>query len=168
MSLTTPRELFLHELSDTLSAEQIFHKVLGEMAQETKLPDARTAFESHQKETAQHIENVKTVFKNMGEQPEKLLCHAADGLKKEHDSLKEEKPKGDVLELGLLGGAGKTEHYEIASYKMLVQMAKDLGEADSVKLLQQNLDQEIAAANKVEKLARTVSKGASQMATATR
>ena len=159
-TLATPRDLFLHELSDTLSAENIIYKTLGEMITETKVPDVKKAFEHHHKETEQQIENLKTVFKNLGEKAEKVTCHAAEGLKKEHDSLKEEKPKGHVLELGLLGGAGKTEHYEMASYTMLVQMAKDLGETDSAKLLQENLDQEIAAANKVQMLAKEVGKDA--------
>lgn len=159
-TLATPRDLFLHELSDTLSAENIIYKTLGEMITETKVPDVKKAFEHHHRETEQQIENLRTVFRNLGETAEQVTCHAAEGLKKEHDSLKEEKPKGHVLELGLLGGAGKTEHYEMASYTMLVQMARDLGETDSARLLQENLDQEIAAANKVEMLAKEVGKDA--------
>ena len=160
MTLATPRDLFVHELADALSAEHIIYKTLGEMITETKVPDIKKAFEQHHKETEQQIANLESVFKNLGEKPEQVTCHAAEGLKKEHDSLKQEKPKDHVLELGLLGGAGKTEHYEMATYTMLVQMAKDLGETDSAKLLQQNLDQEIAAAEKVEMLAKEVGKDA--------
>lgn len=158
--LATPRDLFLHECSDMLSAEHIIYKMLGEMIAETRLPAVKQAFEQHRRESEQQIENLKAVFKNLGATAEQVTCHAAEGLKKEHDSLMEEKPKGHVLELGLLGGAGKTEHYEMAGYTMLVQMARDLGETDSAKLLQENLDQEIAAANKVEMLAKEVGKDA--------
>jgi ferritin-like metal-binding protein YciE len=160
MSLETPRDLFVHELSDMMSAENIIYKVLGEMVTETKVPEIKKAFQSHHKETQAQIENLKAVFKSLGEKPEPITCHGAEGLKKEHDSLKEEKPKDHVLELGLLAGAGKTEHYEIASYTMLVQMARDLGETESVKLLQENLEQEIAAGKKVEMLAKEVGKDA--------
>ena len=59
---------------------------------------------------------------------------------------------------GNLGGAAKTEHYEIASYTMLAQMAKDLGETDVAALLKENLDQEKEMAKKVESLAREVGK----------
>jgi ferritin-like metal-binding protein YciE len=160
MTLATPRDLFVHELSDTLSAERIVHKMLGEMIKETKRPELKQAFEHHRQETEQQIANVEQVFKQLGEKPEKTLCFAADGLKKEHDALKEEKPEGLVLELGLLGGAGKTEHYEMASYTMLVQMATDLGETDAAKLLKENLAQETETAKKVETFAKAIGKEA--------
>jgi ferritin-like metal-binding protein YciE len=158
MSLATPRELLVHELSDTMSAEHIVHKVLGEMASQTDNTEARKAMEHHQKETEQQIKNLEKVFDMLGEQPEQTTCHAAEGLKKEHDALKEEKPEGHVKELGLLAGAGKTEHYEIASYMMLHQMAKDLGEKEVAELLKENLDQEKEMARTVQSLAKEVGK----------
>jgi ferritin-like metal-binding protein YciE len=63
-----------------------------------------------------------------------------------------------VKELGLLAGAGKTEHYEIASYVMLESMAKSLGETEVAELLKENLDQEKEMARAVESLAREVGK----------
>jgi ferritin-like metal-binding protein YciE len=158
MSLNTPRDLFIHELSDTLSAEHIVLKVVGEMATETGNAEARKAIEHHHKETEQQIQNLEKVFDLLGEKPEETTCHAAEGLRKEHDALKEEKPEGNVKELGLLAGAGKTEHYEIASYTMLMQMAKNLGEKEVADLLKENLDQEKEMARTVESLARDVGK----------
>ena len=160
MSLETPRDLFKHELSDALSAEKIIRTMLKQVVKETKLPAHRDAFAHHLEETEQHIANIEAAFKELGEKPERLVCHGAEGLKEEHASLKKEKPTGHVLELGLLGGASKTEHYEIASYQGLVQMAKDLGEPKVAALLQKNLDQERAMATKVETLARAVGKDA--------
>jgi ferritin-like metal-binding protein YciE len=57
-----------------------------------------------------------------------------------------------------LSGAAKTEHYEMAMYTGLVQLAKDLGETDAAQLLQDNLDQEKAMAVRVEMLARELGK----------
>jgi ferritin-like metal-binding protein YciE len=158
MSLATPRDLFIHDLSDMLSAENIIRGMLTEVISETKEPEHKKAFQRHLKETEGHIKNLQTVFKTIGEQPEPIVCHGAEGLKKEHDSLKEEKPRGHVLEMGLLGGASKTEHYEIASYSDLVQMAKDLGEPDAAKLLKANLDQEKEMAKTLETLSKAVGK----------
>ena len=134
--------------------------MLGEVIRETKVAAHRKAFEDHRAETEGHIANLESVFKAIGEKAEQMVCHAALGLKEEHDSLKEEKPSGHVLELGLLGGASKTEHYEIASYEGLVQMAKDLGESKAATLLKENLDQELAMAKKLETLSRAVGKDA--------
>lgn len=158
MALETPRDLFLHELSDTMSAEHIVLQMLGDLEAESGNDDVKAAVKHHQDETKQQIENLEKVFKLLDAKPEKTTCHAAEGLKKEHDSLKEEKPSPLVLEVGNLAGAAKTEHYEIASYNLLIQMAKDLGESDAADLLKENLDQEKEMARKVESLARQVGK----------
>lgn len=160
MSLNTPRDLFIHELSDSMSAEHIVLKMLGELEQETQNSDVRKAIVHHQKETEQQIENLQKVFELLGEKPEETTCHAAEGLKKEHDSLKEENPPELVLELGNLAGAAKTEHYEIASYTALIQMARDLGEKEVADLLKENLDQEKEMEKNVRALAREMGKEA--------
>ncbi len=160
MSLDTPRDLFLHELSDTVSAEHIVLKMLGELQQETGNPEVKTALKNHEAETKQQIKNLDKVFKQLGEKPEDTTCHAAEGLKKEHDALKEEQPSPLVLEMGNLAGAAKTEHYEIASYTALVHMAKDLGDPEVAALLKENLDQEKEMARTVESLAKQMGKEA--------
>lgn len=158
MAMDTPRDLFLHELSDTLSAENIILGMLGELQDETQNSDVKAAVKQHQTETQHQIENVEKVFKQLGEKPEDVSCHAAEGLKAEHDSLKEEQPSPQVMELGNLAGASKTEHYEIASYTSLVQMARDLGEREAVDLLSENLAQEKEMARTVESLAKQLGK----------
>lgn len=158
MSLETPRDLFIHELSDAMSAEHIIHKVLGEMSQETENSEARKAITDHQKETEQQIQNLEKVFEILGEQPEETTCHAAEGLRKEHDALKEEQPSGNVKELGLLAAANKSEHYEIATYLSLRQMAQDLGENQIVDLLNENLQQEKDMSRSVQSLAAEIGK----------
>ena len=57
-----------------------------------------------------------------------------------------------------LGGASKTEYYEIASYKGLIEKANLLGEKSCVPLLQENLQQEEAMAKKVEQISQTLGK----------
>jgi ferritin-like metal-binding protein YciE len=164
VALETPRDLFIHELSDTMSAEHIILGILGEMQNETENSDVKAAVKHHETETKQQIRNLEKVFKQLGEEPEKTTCHAAEGLKKEHDALGEEKPSPLVLELGNLAGAAKTEHYEIASYTALIQMAKDLGEKEVADLLKENLDQEKEMAKQVESLAKELGKEAKAQA----
>jgi ferritin-like metal-binding protein YciE len=158
MSLETPRDLFIHELSDCMSAEHIILKVLDEMSTETENAEARKAMLAHRKETETQISNLEKVFEILGEQPEDTTCHAAEGLREEHDALKEEKPEGNVKELGLLAGANKSEHYEIATYLSLRQMAQDLGETEVADLLNENLQQEKEMARTVQSLAAEVGK----------
>ncbi len=166
MTLATPRDLFLHELSDTLSAENIILGMLEELEKETQHPDVKSAVSHHHKETQQQIKNVEKIFEQLGAQPEQTSCYAAEGLKQEHDSLKEEQPAPPVLELGNLAGASKTEHYEIASYTGLVQMARDLGEREVADLLKETLDEEQEMAKRVTALSKELGREAKEAAPA--
>ncbi len=160
MALTTPRELFVHELSDAMSAEHIILGMLPELAKESRHPELKRAFQDHERETKEQISRLKEVFKTLGEEPEETTCHATEGLKKEHEALHEEEPTPDILEMGNVGGAAKTEHYEIATYTLLVQMAKDLGERDAAEALKANLDQEKAMSKRIDALSKELGKAA--------
>jgi ferritin-like metal-binding protein YciE len=158
MAITTPRELFLHELSDAMSAEQQILKLLPELQQEALNADLKQALKAHETETKQHVKNLQAVFRQLGEKPEATTCFGVKGLADEHKALHEENPSPQMLELANLNGAEKTEHYEMVMYSGLVQMAKDLGETESAQLLQENLDQETAMAKRVAALAKAIGK----------
>jgi ferritin-like metal-binding protein YciE len=167
MSLESPRDLFVHELADMLSAEHIILGVLPELRKEALHPEVGQAFREHEAETKEHVKRLNQVFKLLGEKPEETTCHAAEGLKEEHQALHEERPTPEVLEMGNLGGAAKTEHYEIASYTAAAQMATDLGEPDVAALLKATLAEEKAMAKRVDSLAKQLGKEAKAAAKAT-
>jgi ferritin-like metal-binding protein YciE len=168
MGLENPRELFVHELSDIVSAEHIILKMLPELEKEALHPDVKAAFKEHRSETEGQIKRLEEVFRLLGETPEVTTCHAAEGLKQEHESLHEEQPTPKILEMGNLGGAAKTEHYEIASYTLVTQMARDLGERDVAALLKESLDEEKAMSKRVEALAKELGKEAKDAQKATK
>jgi ferritin-like metal-binding protein YciE len=154
MPLTMPRELFLHALADAMSAEQQILQWLPELQQEALNDELREALQIHEIETRRQIENIQMVFQQLGETPEATTCYGIKGIAEEHKAIHELDPAPDILQLANLDGAAKTEHYEIAMYTGLVQMAKDLGESETADLLQENLDQEKEMAVRVEMLAR--------------
>lgn len=158
MTIATPRELFVHELSDAMSAEQQILKALPELQQEALNADFKQALKDHETETKGHVKNLEAVFKQIGEKPEATTCYGMKGLIDEHKAMHEEKPSPEILELANLSGAEKTEHYEMVAYTGLVQMAKDLGETESAQLLQENLDQEKAMAKRVAELSKVIAK----------
>ncbi len=166
MPLTTPQELFVHELSDAMSAEQIILKMLPELQKEARHPELKQAFAEHEQETRQQIKVLEQIFDQLGARPEQTTCFAAEGLKREHEALHEEEPSPELLELGNLGAAAKTEHYEIATYTGLMQMARSLGEREIARLLDENLVQEKAMAKRVEGFAKELGKQLGKEATA--
>src|SRR4029078_4508331 len=87
--ITTPRELFLHELGDILYVEQrLTEEVLPTLIQEVQDADFRKGLERHLEQTRGHITNLEQIFDSMGEQSETEKCLGFEGLKKEHDDMR--------------------------------------------------------------------------------
>ena len=149
--MQTAHELFLHELSDMLDAEQKLVEALGEQAEECSRPELKKAFEAHQKQTEKQVERLQQVFESLEEEPEQTECKGIAGLKGEHDSfVQEEDPAEDLIDIFNAGAACKVEHYEIAAYTGLIQLATQMKHTKAVKLLNQNLKEEQQTLKKME------------------
>ncbi len=150
--INTPQELFIHQLSDIMSGEQIIAQMLADGQNLVDNPEIKQGLQKHEEETRQQIENLQAVFKQLGEQPQDLECHAAKGLQAELQEIGQEAKGPEVVNAGVLGGAAKTEHYEIAAYTGLVKKAKAMGQKEVADLLQQNLTQEQNMLKQVEQI----------------
>ena len=153
MGMQTIEELFEHELKDIYSAEHLLLDALEQMAGESSDRDIRRAFTQHRKETQGHIKRLEKIFKSMGQKPESETCPGIEGLIKEKKLFMRERPSEDLLEFYNVGAAQKAERYEITAYESLIDMADKLGMADAVELLEQNLQEEEEALNKLKALA---------------
>jgi ferritin-like metal-binding protein YciE len=152
--ITTTRELFLHELGDILYVEQkLTEEVLPKLIQEVNDGDFRTGLERHLEQTRGHITNLEQIFDSMGEPPEAAKCVGFEGLKKEHDELTSEVSE-TLIDIVDTGAAARTEHYEIAAYNGLIEMARALGQTEAVGLLEENLKEEREALREVESVAK--------------
>jgi ferritin-like metal-binding protein YciE len=160
--MTSPKQLFVHELQDVYYAEKTLTNVLPKLASEASDRELTRAFESHLKETKKHVVNLEKVFKNLEEPAKGQSCPGIDGIKEEHDEfMRDHQATRRLADVFLTGAAARTEHYEIAAYTSLIEQARALGERESVKLLQANLRQEKDALKKVESISKRILKGAS-------
>jgi ferritin-like metal-binding protein YciE len=151
---TMLKELFVDELKDIYWAEKHLTKALPKMKKAATSGELATAFEDHLAVTEKHIERVEQVFEMLEMTPRAKKCEAMEGLVKEAQNLMEELPKGSaVIDAGLIIGGQKVEHYEIAAYGSLVQLAKTMGENEIANLLQQTLDEEKQADQLLTELA---------------
>jgi ferritin-like metal-binding protein YciE len=157
--MTSPRELFVHELRDMYYAEKILLRVLPQLANEAGDRELTKAFQSHLTETRKQVENLERVFRNVGRSAEGTPCPGMEGIKEEHDEfMQKHDVSPTVRDVFLTGAASRAEHYEIAAYTGLIEQARALGERDSVKLLQENLKQEKDALKKVEMISKRILK----------
>ena len=161
-AVTSPEQLFEHELQDLYYAEKTLTKVLPRLADEASDSELSRAFTSHLKQTEKHVSNLEKVFKAIGKSPQAHPCPGIEGIKKEHDDfMRESSPSSEMLDAFLTGAASRTEHYEIAAYTGLVSQARALKQREAVDLLQENLKQEKEALKKVETISKRLLKDAS-------
>jgi ferritin-like metal-binding protein YciE len=151
MPITSAREMFLHELGDIYDAEQQFLKGQQEMLRHATDATLKSGIEKHIAESEQHVKNVEQVFKALGEEPKAEKCPAAAGIVTEaKQGMKE--AQADAIRDCMIGeSAEKVEHYEIVSYRGLIESAELMGEPEAVKLLKANLAQEEKTARQLEK-----------------
>lgn len=153
MTMKSLDGLFKHFVRDMYYAERQVLKALPKMARKADSDDLRSAFETHREETEQQIENLEKVFEIMQMKARGVTCDAMNGILDEGKEIMEEAEGPDVRDAGMIAAAQAVEHYEITLYGTMVTWAKTLGMHDAAKLLQENLDQEIATDKKLTKIA---------------
>lgn len=140
---TMLRELFIEELKDIYWAEKHLVKALPKMRKAATSEDLASAFEEHLAVTENQVARIEQVFEMMDMTARAKKCEAMEGLVKEAQNIIEELPKGSsVRDAGLIIAAQKVEHYEIAAYGSLVQLAKTMGETEISDLLAETLEEE--------------------------
>ncbi len=145
---------FVDELKDIYWAEKHLTKALPKMKQAANSAELVAAFDQHLTVTKEHITRLENIFGLMGTKPQAKKCDAMEGITKECDSIIEETEKGTFTrDAGLIFGAQKVEHYEIATYGTLAQFAINIGRKDVADILSQTLEEEKDADKSLTELA---------------
>ncbi|TCZ69596.1 ferritin-like domain-containing protein [Flaviaesturariibacter aridisoli] len=140
---TLLHELFVEELRDIYWAEKHLTKALPKMAKAATSEELRGAFQNHLSQTEEQIGRVEQVFQLLGLPARAKKCEAMEGLVQEAQQGIEDTPKGSsVRDAALIICAQKVEHYEIAAYGSLAQLAKTMGQNEVADLLVQTLEEE--------------------------
>jgi ferritin-like metal-binding protein YciE len=153
MAMQTIEELFEHELKDIYGAEHSLLDALEQMAGESSDREIKKAYAQHRKETQGQIKRLDKVFKMLGQKPKGETCPGMEGLIKEKKAFMRERPSDELLEFYNIGASQKVERYEITAYENLIDIAEKLGLSNAVDLLEQNLQEEEAALNKLKTIA---------------
>ena len=153
MAIQSPRDLFLYGLCAMYDVERKLDQMLPILAQESLDAQAREAFTQHEQETRQHISNLEQCFQILGSQPMIVESNMVAGLRRDHDAFLQQQPPAQALTMFDLYAGYQSECLEIAGYNSLIDAANSIGLSQCVPLLQQNLQQEIAASQKLAALA---------------
>lgn len=151
--MSTLEDLFTDLLKDLYSAEKQLVKALPKMAKNASSPDLQKAFQEHLRQTEGQVERIERIFNELEGSPRGKKCVGMEGLIEEGNELLQENAEPEVLDAGLIAAAQKVEHYEIAGYGTARAWARRLGYDKAARLLEQTLEEESMANEKLNKIA---------------
>jgi ferritin-like metal-binding protein YciE len=152
MSLDSLDKLFLEELKDIYNAEKLILRALPRMAKASESQELQQAFTQHLKETQGHVQRLERIFKDLDQPARGKKCKGMEGLLEEGKEILEQEGEGAVIDAALIASAQRVEHYEMAAYGCLRTYAQLLGHSDAERLLQQTLNEEEAADQKLTRI----------------
>src|SRR5882672_5189903 len=149
----TLHDAFLDELQDAFDAEKQLVKALPKLAKAAASTELKQAFTAHLDETKGHVEKLEQVFQSLGEKAKGKRCDGIAGIIEEGGKMMNEDFEGATMDACLIASGQRAEHYEIAAYGTLITWAKAMGHSDAEDLLQEILDEEKAADEKLTTIA---------------
>ncbi len=158
------KQLYVDELKDLYNAENQLVKALPKLVKGAQSNELRQGFEEHLEQTKGHVQRLEQIFEMLGESPKGKKCKGMEGLIEEGSEVMDEDYEGSVLDAALIGAAQRVEHYEIAGYGTVRNMAELLGESDQVSLLEETLQEEKETDEKLTELAKQINAEANRSA----
>jgi ferritin-like metal-binding protein YciE len=156
MKSKTLQDLYVDELKDLYNAENQLIHALPKMVKAAQSPELQDAFWSHLKQTEEHAQRIEKIASAIGVSPKGKKCVGMEGVISEGKEVMEEEFEEGVMDTALIAAAQRVEHYEMAGYGCARAMAETLGYGDAVDLLQQTLDEEKEADQKLTQIAQTL------------
>ncbi|MEO6455651.1 MAG: ferritin-like domain-containing protein [Ginsengibacter sp.] len=137
------QKLFADSIKDIYWAENHLVKSLPKLINASSGTKLQGALSDHLEVTEIHVSRLEQVFEMLGKKPQAKKCDAMEGLSKEAEGIIETTDNGtEARDQGIIMAAQKTEHYEIATYGGLAQLAKTLGYTDIACILENTLAEE--------------------------
>jgi len=157
MKLQSLQDLFVEELQDLYSAEKMLIKALPKMIDKTSSSQLRAAFQEHLEATQLHVDRLDQIFDELrGPDRDGKKCKGMEGIIKDGEDLLKEKAEPEVRDAGMIAGAQRAEHYEIAGYGTVRTYATLLGHNKWMGILETTLEEEKNADQKLTQLANAI------------
>jgi len=157
MRLKSLQDMFLHELGDIYSAEKQILHALPTMIRSASSGELSAALEEHRQITEDQVDRLEQVFSMLEESPRtSKKCKGMEGLLEEGSEMVHEDADDAARDAGIIAIAQKVEHYEIAAYGTLVAYARLLDQHKAADLLEETLNEEKDADERLTEIAMSV------------
>ena len=155
MSVANPRDLLLEQLAELLWIERtLFFEVLPAVHDAARAPALQTLLTEHRTETRLHCVRVEEAIRAAGAEPAAAASPPLTTLKEQHDAEAQQITHPVLRDVFHCAGAARTEHFELACYDAAIGLARQLGVKETVRLLDQNREEDARALERIEKVAR--------------
>src|SRR5262249_18812808 len=156
MKLENLQQLFLKELRDLYDAEDQITDALPKLIEAAHNPELKRALQQHLDVTRQQISRLDQIFNMLGEKATGETCKGMKGVIKEGDEIVSAGGDPSTVDAGIISAAQRVEHYEMAGYGTVRTYAQLLGQEQMARLLQQTLNEEEEADQKLTQIATSV------------
>lgn len=137
------RDLVVLLLGELYFVERRLHdQVLGDLIDAVEDDELKDALRHHREETKTHVERIETAFRRLDVAPTSNQSHAFEGAVNQHDDLAQSMKEPRLADLFHAQAALHTEHWEMAAYRTLLQLAPD----DVAEVLKPSFEEEGEAA----------------------
>jgi ferritin-like metal-binding protein YciE len=154
MGLNSLKDVLQEQLEDLYSAETQLVEALPKMAQAAHHDELKTAFTEHLEETKGHVKRVQDALGELGVSTTPTEeCKAMKGLIAEGEEIIEMDGDPTAKDATLIAAAQRVEHYEIAAWGTVRQLAKECGYDGIEDLAEQTVDEESQADSLLTKIA---------------
>lgn len=136
-------QFLIEGLKDIYWAENKLLKAIPKMQKEATTVQLEKTLGAHLEITRDQIQRLDQIFDKLGVRAVGKKCEGMQGLIEEGEDVIDETEEGSVTrDVGIIVSAQKIEHYEIAAYGGLAQLARTMGHDDIAELLDQTLQEE--------------------------
>lgn len=153
MARESLEKLYVDELKDLWSAEQMIIKALPDMIEKASHPGLKRALQDHLQVTRGQVDRLQRIFDQLNLSPGGEKCDGMEGILKEGQKVVKEWHDSDVLDAAIISAAQRVEHYEMAGYGCVRTWASLLGLPEQSELLQQTLNEEGEADHRLTAIA---------------
>ncbi len=140
--IETLRDLFEMKLQGLYDVENQLLEALPKITEKATNPQLRQGLAKHLSETEMQVDRLEQVAQRLGLDLDGGSCKAMEGMLAEANALLGMRADASVRDAAIISAAQGVEHYEIAQYGTVVQLAKRLGYYAEAELLNQTLTEE--------------------------
>jgi len=153
MRIRNLNDLFIEQLKDLYSASQQSQDAYERWTEQTESDELRRMFSDGANRARNNRERIEKIARRLDIQPTGHKCEGMAGLVREGNEFLDEVEGGPVKDAGLIAMAQRILHYGIAGFGCSRTYALQLDHDDAAEMLQQSLDEEAEADERMTELA---------------